>query len=154
MKTKKRKRSRKLFFVVLAFAPLFIWGFRNMKATDFTSNVAQTSVDSSDQNLRTRFFNSSPETVVQMVQTLAPTLKTYGQNWKIASTNTKDATTTLKCHVRVLVFVDDLQVSVRAENGRTRVDVRSQSRVGRGDFGENRRHIAQLLQQLDKITER
>jgi uncharacterized protein (DUF1499 family) len=38
-------------------------------------------------------------------------------------------------------FKDDIVVRVRQEAGRTRVDVRSKSRLGRGDLGANARRI-------------
>ena len=51
-------------------------------------------------------------------------------------------------------FVDDVRVSVALdENGQTRVDVSSASRVGRGDLGRNPRTIHQFLRRLDRALD-
>jgi uncharacterized protein (DUF1499 family) len=47
-------------------------------------------------------------------------------------------------------FVDDVRVRVRSREGGTVVDVRSASRVGRGDFGQNARRIRGFLEELDR----
>ena len=47
-------------------------------------------------------------------------------------------------------FVDDVRIRVRSREGATVVDVRSASRVGRGDFGQNARRIRGFLKELDK----
>jgi hypothetical protein len=46
-------------------------------------------------------------------------------------------------------FTDDIVIRVAAaDGGRSRIDIRSQSRVGQGDFGMNARRIRRYLQQL------
>lgn len=50
---------------------------------------------------------------------------------------------------RLFRFKDDVTVRVRREGGRTVVSVRSKSRVGKGDFGQNARNIEEFLQALD-----
>jgi uncharacterized protein (DUF1499 family) len=50
---------------------------------------------------------------------------------------------------RLLRFRDDVTVKVRRESGRTVVSVRSKSRVGKGDFGQNARNIEEFLAALD-----
>ncbi len=56
----------------------------------------------------------------------------------------------VSCRSAVLRFVDDMTIWVALdENGLTRVEVLSRSRVGRGDFGMNRRRIEGLLGRLD-----
>jgi uncharacterized protein (DUF1499 family) len=50
----------------------------------------------------------------------------------------------------VLLFTDDLEVRVQPGEGHAYwlVNVRSQSRAGKSDLGENRRHVVQLLEAL------
>ena len=47
-------------------------------------------------------------------------------------------------------FVDDVRVRVVSREGTTVVEVRSASRVGRGDFGQNARRIRAFLNELDR----
>jgi uncharacterized protein (DUF1499 family) len=46
-------------------------------------------------------------------------------------------------------FEDDVTVRIRRQGGATTVSVRSQSRVGKWDFGQNARNIRELLAALD-----
>jgi len=46
-------------------------------------------------------------------------------------------------------FDDDVYLRLRAEGGGTRASVRSRSRIGKFDFGQNARNIRELLQALD-----
>ncbi len=45
-------------------------------------------------------------------------------------------------------FKDDVTVRVSGQNGKSRIDVRSRSRVGRGDAGANARRIGRYLEML------
>jgi uncharacterized protein (DUF1499 family) len=49
----------------------------------------------------------------------------------------------------VLRFKDDVTVTIRRKGGKTIVSVRSRSRVGKFDLGQNARNIRELLQALD-----
>jgi len=51
---------------------------------------------------------------------------------------------------RVLRFKDDVNVRIRREGGKTKVSVRSKSRVGTLDFGQNARNVRELLAALDR----
>lgn len=51
---------------------------------------------------------------------------------------------------QVFRFSDDVTLRVRAVGGRTTVSVRSKSRVGKWDFGQNARNIRELLAELDR----
>ncbi len=45
-------------------------------------------------------------------------------------------------------FKDDIAVRVRADNGGSRIDVRSRSRVGRNDLGTNARRVRAYIERL------
>jgi uncharacterized protein (DUF1499 family) len=49
---------------------------------------------------------------------------------------------------RLFRFVDDISILLEPASGGTAVSARSGSRVGRGDFGQNRRNLAELWQAL------
>ena len=80
--------------------------------------------------------------------------KTWFRPWRIAPQGAATAGAPhhdFAVEVPVLLFTDDLTVHIDTDDkGKTRVNVESKSRVGRGDFGENRRHIAQFLRALDQ----
>lgn len=50
----------------------------------------------------------------------------------------------------VFRFSDDVTVRVRAAGGRASLTVRSKSRTGKWDFGQNARNIRELLAELDR----
>jgi uncharacterized protein (DUF1499 family) len=54
----------------------------------------------------------------------------------------------------VLPLKDDVTVRLRRQGGRTQVSVRSRSRTGPWDFGQNARNIRDLLAELDREMER
>ena len=130
-------------------------------------NVAQTSANHRDPKLRTRAYATSAQNVAREIKAILPGLRTYGGAWKNTRTSTRiDGDSTkieMRCEVPVLFFTDDLVISIdgtgERENARrnadkgaqkTSVNIRSASRVGKSDMGENRRHILQILQLLDK----
>jgi uncharacterized protein (DUF1499 family) len=49
-------------------------------------------------------------------------------------------------------FKDDIAIRVREERGRTRLDVRSKSRLGRGDLGANARRIRTFARALSRAA--
>ena len=51
---------------------------------------------------------------------------------------------------RILRLEDDVTIRIRREGGRTRVSVRSRSRSGSADFGQNARNIQLFLAELDR----
>jgi uncharacterized protein (DUF1499 family) len=53
-------------------------------------------------------------------------------------------------HTSVLRFEDEVTIRIRREGGRTRVNVRSKSRSGSADFGQNARNIRLFLAELDR----
>ena len=54
----------------------------------------------------------------------------------------------------VFRFVDDVVIRVTSQGASTVVSVRSASRIGRGDFGQNARNIRAFLRELDRQVER
>jgi hypothetical protein len=53
-------------------------------------------------------------------------------------------------HENPLGLVEEVSVRVHREGGRTKVKVRSRSRTGKIDFGQNARNIRELLAALDE----
>jgi uncharacterized protein (DUF1499 family) len=72
--------------------------------------------------------------------------------WHVVSTDTARKTVHVTVRTAIGGFTDDLTVHVvpdGADGSCSRVSIRSRSRVGRGDFGENARHIRALQAAMD-----
>jgi hypothetical protein len=52
---------------------------------------------------------------------------------------------------RLFRFVDDIRVSLTREAAGTRVDATSQSRIGKGDLGQNPRNLKEFTQMLQRL---
>ncbi len=117
------------------------------------NNAAQTSVDNQDTVLRTRRYKTDLQTFTSETKTLIPTISTYGQDWKIVSSEAAAGNSaSIKIEVPVVIFTDDLEIKADydAEKKEVVINIHSNSRVGKSDLGENRRHILQILEVLDK----
>lgn len=121
--------------------------------TFYPDNIAETSPDGGNKDLKTRFYKTDLETAQKSVKQLIPTITTYGSSWKTVDETDGGSVSSIKAEVPVIVFTDDLEVKIKKDDGRegeVRVDVISKSRVGKSDFGENARHVRKFLFALDK----
>ena len=118
------------------------------------TNIAETSPAHTDAALRTRYYSANIEEVHKALTDGIPEMKTsiWGGNWKIVEKGLEDQSEKLKvikAEIPVVFFTDDMKITLRANDGRTAVDIYSASRVGKSDFGENRRHVVQIYEMLD-----
>ncbi|MDX1394466.1 MAG: DUF1499 domain-containing protein [Gemmatimonadota bacterium] len=71
--------------------------------------------------------------------------------WRLEHRDEEIGIITVSCRTPVLRFTDDLTIWVSLDDdGMTRVEALSRSRVGRNDFGKNERRITDLLERLDQ----
>ena len=117
------------------------------------TNSAATRPDHDNERLRTRPLRLPLAHVAAAIKVTVPTLRTYGRRWrlvemKLVEMKAEPTSVVLRAEVPVLVFTDDLVATLRAAPDGCRLDIASASRIGQGDFGENRRHILQLLAAL------
>lgn len=110
------------------------------------TNVTQTQPDHADARLRTRHYRCSLQTAREAVLATIPLLQSYGAAWRVVSSEGN----VVQAEVPVLIFTDDLVVTMNAKQGGVVLDVRSAARMGKSDLGENRRHVLQLLAALDE----
>jgi uncharacterized protein (DUF1499 family) len=151
---KQLQRSPKwalLVAVVVAFLVV-----AKLTNTDPPTNRAATSPGQEDEALRSRFYEAPLSRVITAAQTTLQNQRTYSRSWKITGYDSSTADSQqIHIEVPVLVFTDDLTVSIKQESdGHTRVDCVSASRIGSGDFGENKRHVVQFLDALDLLLGR
>lgn len=151
-------KSSRFLKWTLTLAPVLLFVIAAKKLNqDPPVNTAQTAPDASDAALVTRFVRAPWRDVVSAAQSALGAQKTYGRAWKTGQNSIAGALPgeklreELHAQVPVLVFTDDLIVTLsEQESGEIRVDCGSKSRIGRGDFGENRRHVLQFLGAFDE----
>ncbi len=118
---------------------------------------AETASDPKDARLKTRRYHLQGDlaNMRRTVEEIIPTLKTWGSNWRLTTTQPEDssaATEIVRAEIPVVVFTDDIRIELRQEADEVIVNARSNSRISDqgSDFGENRRHLLQILQALDE----
>ena len=138
--------------LLLAIVEAAIWfgvdQFPLRLRTAMQTNIADTTTQPQFAELRTRFYNAPPDKIVAATAAL---IATRPGKWDLVSSDAARGEVRATC--KVLNFTDDVAVLARREGDRTRVDVHSNSRVGKGDFGENRRHVAWILEGLDRTVQ-
>ena len=135
------KNRKRLLLLPLALAGAGVAVIGALNPTNF----AATHPDHPDARLRTRRYRCTLDEARAAVEEVIPQLVTYGRHWRVVRAEADE----VRAAVPVLVFTDDVTVTLRAADNGVILDARSASRVGRGDFGENRRHLRQLLTALD-----
>ena len=118
----------------------------NLTSRGFSHNVAETAVDHPDPELRPRTYAASPEEVFAAVQWVAE----HGTRWALANADSEAGTLHAEHTTRVFRFVDDVHITiVETSPGSVTVQIRSASRVGKGDLGQNNFNIQDFYRRLD-----
>lgn len=109
-------------------------------------NVVETGRTPEYQDLQPRQYPSRKDWVFDAALRAVGRLPrwTVAAFWPEASEIRAEATTP------VFRFVDDVTIRLEERDGATVVHVRSASRVGRGDFGQNARNVRAFLAELDR----
>jgi hypothetical protein len=121
------------------------------------TNIAETASDHAEAVLQTRRYGIKGD-LKQMrlvVKGIIPNISTriWGGKWRLAAPQAGDSTENLeivRAEIPVVFFTDDLLIELKEVGNEVLVNARSNSRTGKSDFGENRRHLLQLLAALDK----
>ena len=112
-----------------------------------TRNRAYTAPDSPDRRLRGRAYT------VPFAEVWGAALETARARprWSVTLADARGGVIEAEARTALWRFVDDVQVRVWLDDeGRTRVDATSASRVGAADLGTNARRIARFLHALDR----
>ena len=152
MRLNPKPKSRWKWLTLLAVPVLALAILSRTMNTSPPTNRAQTAPDAAPE-LQTRIYSPSVNEVYAAAQAVIGEQQTWFRQWRIVPQAEIHAGTPhhqIKVEVSVLFFTDDLTVKIDASNGKTRLNVESQARVGQGDFGENRRHVVQFLEALDE----
>lgn len=114
---------------------------------DFTQNRAATSNEAADPALRPLEARLPPVEVARLVEQAVADLP----RWSEVSRRETGGSYEIQFarRTRWLGFVDDITVRIESIGGGSRVHAESQSRVGRGDLGQNPRNLKELLKGLE-----
>lgn len=114
--------------------------------TTLTRNSAQTAESAVDPKLRGRTY------FVPFAKVWDETLDLIrsSSRWRLIEADEGRGVIRAEVTTVVFRFVDDVRLRVKLDhNALTRVDMRSASRVGRGDLGTNARRIRRFFRALD-----
>lgn len=113
-----------------------------------TRNQAATAPDHPDPRLRGRRYAIPFQAVWQVAHALAD----GGMGgWTLVEADELEGRLRAEARTRVFRFVDDVEIRVKLDrDAQTRVDMVSQSRVGKADLGMNARRIRRFLRRLDR----
>jgi len=98
-------------------------------------------------DLQVRTYAASP---AQVAETLKTALSRRPRWTVVGSGQGPGGTVVSAVHeTRLFRFEDEVTVKIQRQGGETTVSVRSRSRVGQWDFGQNARNIRELLEALE-----
>ena len=110
---------------------------------DLTTNHARLTDDAADEQLRPPRVSGTPAEVADRI---AAWVESQAR-WSLVNQKTLDEGLEMNL-IRVtpiMRFTDDITVILRNEKEGTRVKATSQSRVGKGDLGQNPRNLKELV---------
>jgi hypothetical protein len=113
-----------------------------------TRNRAATGHDHWDPRLRGRTYHIPFDRVWQAALALAG-----GElrRWKIVQADDYEGIIEAEAKTLLMRYVDDVRIHIYLDDdAQTRVDLVSQSRKGRADFGTNARRVARFFRALDR----
>lgn len=113
----------------------------------FTRNVAETGEDHRFPELRTRVYEIGAEDLLEIVRRACEQL-----GWEDVGVNAEEGKVRAQIRTPLLRFVDDLEARVESAGSvSTKLQVRSSSRIGRGDLGANTRHVLDLYHTVEQL---
>lgn len=110
---------------------------------DLTTNQARLVADAPDEQLRPHMVTGTPAEVAGRITAW---VQQQGR-WQFVSQADISEGVELKLTrtTPIMRFTDDIVVVLRTEGDLTRVQAQSQSRVGKGDLGQNPRNLKELV---------
>ncbi len=128
-----------VLIILLAGSP-FILGLIWPRINDVTTGATPQYPDIQPQK-----FNQPVEKVFE-----AAVEASKAMGWEIREADRANFEIEAVATTRLFKFKDDISVNLKYENGTTAVNVRSRSRIGKGDLGANARRIRAFQAELAK----
>ncbi len=152
-----QQRKRKWAWGILAVTSasmLWMAWFIDDWSRDFTTNTAVTDPAATNPEMRPLVSDRSPQQVAEAVKQWVATTP----QWQLESSEATDEGQRLHLtrRTRLFHFTDDIHVVIvrDSETQQTTLSVHSQSRIGKGDLGQNPRNIQQLIRGVRKVVVR
>ncbi len=117
-----------------------------MRPAWLTQNDVTTGRSAAYPEITPHEYAEPPEQVFAVLRACAGRVP----RWRVVRTDPGTRAIAVEVRTALFRFTDDLTARVEAAGSGSRVVIRSHSRVGRGDLGENARHIAALQVRLDR----
>ena len=118
-------------------------GFFTRIKTYLTSNIAETKLNHPFPELELPRVAMSPGLLLTRLELTLDIL-----DWEIIEVDARNFEIHAVVETPFLKFKDDILIKLNPTTAGTEMHIRSSSRVGRGDFGANTRHILDLLAML------
>lgn len=112
-------------------------------------NIVETGQTPEYPDIQPRHYAAGRERVFEAVLRAVSRMP----RWTLISSPPGQRGFRVEAKTMLLRFVDDVTIRLTEHEGGTVVNVRSASRVGRGDFGQNARNIRAFLLELDRQME-
>jgi uncharacterized protein (DUF1499 family) len=137
-----------MLFLALALACVLgaAAAFRfSLRPAWFTQNDVTTGASPAYPDLPARVYPQEPDRVFQVLRETAARVP----RWRVVAEDPAARSVKVEVTTAFFSFVDDLEARVEPEGSGSRVVIRSRSRVGKGDLGENFRHVRALQERMD-----
>lgn len=109
-------------------------------------NVVETGRTPQYPDVLPQYFSADPKRVFEESERAVIAI----DGWRVESSDSGIGVINATRETRLMGFIDDITINITPETEFvTRVDVRSASRVGKGDFGQNARNIRELQTEID-----
>jgi uncharacterized protein (DUF1499 family) len=133
-----------LKLLLLAGAVALVWAYTAWPRI----NVVETGQTPEYPDLRPKMYAASPAKVAKAAETAIARLP----GWTIVGSGSGAGGHSIQAVARTRVRLEcEVSIRVRREAPWTYVTVRSQSRFGQADFGQNARTIRAFLDELDRV---
>lgn len=145
---RQRSRWRSILTVIMVIAVILLGIFSRIDnwKRDLTTNYARLDSQASDEDLRPLQLAESPKQVADRIEEWVE----KESKWQVMSRREteKGLEMDLIRTTGLMRFTDDINVHLDASEGGTHVRAESQSRVGKGDLGQNPRNLKELVSVL------
>lgn len=139
--------KKKLFIALAIVVGVLITGALVTASIWPVINVVETGKTSEYPDVMPQYYTSDVQRVFDESKASVETL----ERWTLEESELSTGVLKAQATSRMMGFVDDVTISIKpATEFVVQVDLKSASRVGKGDLGQNARNIARFYKELDR----